>query len=124
MQLVRAGLHGVVDVAATRLAIFGGVIAGFNRYFLDGVGGRLIDLGERFQKPLLESCPSMLMVCELDGMPFMRSVLSVAKSVPGSNCRLASGFLMFPSPDELKKPAGAPDSVSMGRSSNVWVGTV
>ena len=41
MELIRAGLHGVIEIAATSLTKLRGIIAGLNGDFLDGIHARL-----------------------------------------------------------------------------------
>ena len=52
MQLIGARFHGVVEVAATRLAIFGGEITGLDGHFLDGFHTRLVHLVLLFEEPV------------------------------------------------------------------------
>src|SRR5215831_2302745 len=44
VELVRAGLHGVVEIAATCLSVFGREVTGLNCDFLNRVGADLIVL--------------------------------------------------------------------------------
>src|SRR6516165_3902303 len=44
VELVGAGLHGVVEIPASGLAIFRREVAGLNRNLLDGVHAALADL--------------------------------------------------------------------------------
>ena len=44
MELIRAGLHRVVEVPASSLSVLGGIIARLDCHLLDRVNARLIDL--------------------------------------------------------------------------------